>query len=51
MKNLSGGKLISTTNNRGRWDLHGAMGYLKDEISGPFFMNEVQGCGTKLTNG
>ena len=50
MKNLSGGKL-STTNNRGRQDLHGAMGYLKDEISGPFFMNKVQGCSTKLTNG
>ena len=50
MKNLSGGKL-SATNNRGRQDLHRAMGYLKDEISGPFFMNEVQGCGTKLTNG
>ena len=29
-----------------------AMGCLKNKILGPFFMNEVQGCGsTRVTNG
>jgi len=28
-----------------------ATGHLQNEISGPFFMNDVQGCDTKLMSG